>query len=54
MIFKKDDTVRFVSSVAGVPDLYPITSMSEYKPEWVGKAREITNKIINKTKNIIT
>lgn len=40
MIFKKDNTVRFVSSVAGVPDLYPITSMSEYKPEWVGKARE--------------
>lgn len=39
--FWKDlDKVRFVSTIPGVPDLYPITPMSNYKPEWVGKARE--------------
>lgn len=32
--------VRFVSSVPGVPDLHPITPMSKYMPQWVGKARE--------------
>ena len=34
------ETVRFVSSVPGVPDLYPITSMSQYRPDWTIKARE--------------
>ena len=34
------DYVKFVSSVPGVADMFPIRPMSSYKPNWTKKAME--------------
>ena len=47
------DYVKFVSTVPGVADMFPIRPMSSYKPNWTKKAIEDYKKIINKTKKAI-
>ena len=33
------NTVKFVSTLPGVADIFPIRPMSDYKPDWANKAR---------------
>ena len=46
-----NNEVKFVSTVKGVPDMFPIKPMSEYKPDWVKKAREDYKKL-DKTRKL--
>ena len=46
-----NNEVKFVSTVKGVPDMFPIKPMSEYKPDCVKKAREDYKKL-DKTRKL--
>ena len=48
---KKIDDVKFVSTVPGVADMFPITPMSEYKTKWSVKARDDYLKLDKTKKN---
>ena len=45
------DEIKFVSTMPGISDMFPIKPMSEYTPDWTTKAREDYKKLDKTYKN---